>query len=505
MSDPETRTWRCTVCGYVHQGEEPPDYCPVCGALRDDFEPYALPAAPASAVQPVQWRCLNCNYVHDGDAPPEICPICGVARDRFEPVDAAPPAGHADDAIRVVIVGGGIAGVAAAQAVREAAPASSVTLLCSEPEIPYYRLNLTRYLAGEIQRDVLPIHPPAWYEDCGIDLRIGVGVRLLSPADKSMELETGESVPYDRLILAMGSHAFVPPMAGVDLPGVVTLRTATDAEAILERVRTDPRCVVIGGGILGIEAAGALGKLGVQVDLIESHEWLMPRQLNRPAAARLESHIAALGVRVRKPRRTKAILGDQAVSGILLDDDQRLEAPLVILATGVRPNTYLARKAGLEVDKGIVVNNRLRTSDADIYAAGDVAEHNGRLYGAWAPSQYQGNIAGLNAVGIPTEFGGLPRSNALKVLGVDLMSIGRFEPEDGSYEVLAAETERAFAHFVFHDGRLVGSILMGYPSLSGVVKHAVEGGTDFSALLRGAPTGDGIVRALAEKQVRPES
>jgi nitrite reductase (NADH) large subunit len=162
----------------------------------------------------------------------------------------------------------------------------------------------------------------------------------------------------------------------------------------------------------------------------------------------------------------------------------------------VRPNTALARKAGLEVNKGLVVNNPLQTSDPSVYAAGDVAEHNGRLYGAWAPSQYQGSIAGLNACGVATEFGGLPRSNALKVLGIDLLSIGQFEPEDGSYIVLEAEDDGKLAHFVFHDGRMVGAILMGHPELSSSVKQAVEGGTDFSRLLLSARSGREVMEQL---------
>ena len=492
--------WRCTVCGYVHQGERPPDCCPVCGAHASDFEPHAQPSASVSATAPVQWRCVNCNYVHEGPAPPDICPICGEPSDRFEPVDAVHTPGHTDNALRVVVVGGGIAGTAAAQAVRESAPDSSVSLLCQEPLIPYYRLNLTRYLAGEIHRGVLPIHPAAWYVEHAIDLQTDIGVASVSLDEKTVELTTGGPIPYDRLVLAMGSHAFVPPIPGAELPGVVTLRTAIDADTILERVRNSARCVVIGGGILGIETAGALGKLGVDVDLIESHEWLMPRQLNERAAARLEAHIAALGVHVRKSRRTQAVVGDQQVSAVLLDNEERIDTPLVVLATGVRPNTYLARKAGLEVDKGIVVNNYLQTSAAAIYAAGDVAEHNGTLYGAWSPSQYQGNIAGLNAAGIPTEFGGLPRSNALKVLGLDLVSVGRFRPEDGSYRVLLEETEEAFTHFVFRDGKLVGCILMGHSSLAAPVKQAIERGRDFSALLRGTPTGADVASALAAEE-----
>ena len=361
--------------------------------------------------------------------------------------------------------------------------------------LPYYRLNLTRYLAGEITRDTLPIHPLQWYTEQNMDLRVGIGVVSLNRESKTLALSNGESLPYDKLILAMGSHPFVPPIPGSDLDGVITLRTAGDADRILKQ-DVGSGCIVIGGGILGIEAAGAVGRSGRRVTLIESHKWLMPRQLNERAASLLETHLGDLGVGVNKTARTREITGEDHVSGVMLDNGEHIEANQVILATGVRSNTYLARKAGLEVNRGVVVNNGLQTSDPCIFAAGDVAEHNGVVYGTWAPSQYQGSIAGLNAVGIPSEFGGLPRSNALKVLGVDLLSIGQVEPEDGSYMVLDQENDKRYGHFVFRDGRLVGSILMDYPGLGPTVKQAVEGKRDFSALLAKAQTGKEVLDYL---------
>jgi nitrite reductase (NADH) large subunit len=499
------QTWRCTVCGYIHPGAAAPDFCPVCGATRDDFEAHAeavsTVAAPAPA--PAAWRCLNCDYVHVRDRPPEDCPVCGASADRFEPMAAAtasPGSGSASSEIsrRVVIIGGGIAGVAAAKALVEMAPATTVTLVGEEPALPYYRLNLTRYLAGDIDRDALPIHPEAWYGDAGIQIRTGVTVAAVNRQDRRVDLTNGDSLPYDALILATGSHPFVPPVPGGERDGVVSLRTAADADGLLDRTRRDPRCIVIGGGVLGIETAGALGRRGVQAVLIESHGWLMPRQLNRRASAILEAHVASLGVTIRKNARTREILGGGTVEGILLDDGTVIPGATVILATGVRPNTALARKAGLEVDKGIVVNNHLQSSDPAIFAAGDAAEHNGVLYGTWAPSQYQGRIAALNAIGIPTEFGGVPRANALKLLGIDILSIGRFEPEDGGDLVVADGDAGRLSHFVFRDGRMIGAILIGHPELGPAVKQAVETGRSFATLLRTGPGAQEILAQLAD-------
>ena len=240
---------------------------------------------------------------------------------------------------------------------------------------------------------------------------------------------------------------------------------------------------------------------GTDVTLIESHAWLMPHQLNPKAAERLEQHMDRLGINLLKQVRPVAITGSDAADGVLLDTGETVPASLIILTTGVRPNTHLARKAELNVHRGIVVNNFLQTSDSSIYAVGDVAEHNGELYGTWAPSQYQGTIAGLNAAGTPTQFGGVPRSNALKVLGIDLLSIGCFEPPDGSYLVLQHEESHAFAHFVFRDGKLVGSILLGFAKLGSAVKHAVEKETDFSLLLKADPTGAEVMEHLRNTQI----
>jgi len=497
-------SWRCSVCGYVHVGHAPPDCCPVCGAAAAEFEAYAESAStPVAAPPPTgPWRCLNCDYLHEGAAPPPNCPVCGVGADSFESAaTAAPPAmaASATGELRVVVIGGGIAGVAAAQAAVEAAPGAAVTLLSEESVLPYYRLNLTRLIAGDIVRDALPLYPAEWYREHRIALRTGTVVSRLDRAARLVELNDGKTIPYDALVLATGSHPFLPPLPGNDRAGVVALRTAADAEALLRRIERDPRCMVIGGGVLGLETAAALGSRGARVTLLESHPWLMPRQLNCVAAAILEAHLASLGVVVRKNARTREIVGGEAVAGILLEDGQTIAGTTVVMATGVRPNTALARKAGLAVDKGIVVDNRLRTSDPRIFAAGDAAEHNGVLYGTWAPSQYQGRIAGGNAAGLAMDFGGLPRANTLKVVGLELTSIGRFEPEDGSDLALASEHDSRFAHFLFRDGRMVGAILIGHAAAAPVVKRAIETGRSFAALLQARPGAQEVLDAMMEK------
>ncbi|MFC1498277.1 FAD-dependent oxidoreductase [Verrucomicrobiota bacterium] len=494
----ENKAWRCTLCGYVHRGETPPEYCPVCGASSSEFEPYEEPAI--KQVQPAskRWRCLNCNYIHEGNSPPDMCPICGAGPDRFEPIpDLKDVEDETATSIKAVIVGGGIAGISAAEAIRKASAESSITLISSEPCIPYYRLNLTRYLAGEINYASLAIHPESWYKENRIDLIQGQKIVNLSADTRKVTLDNSRAIPYDKLILAMGSHPFTPPIPGIELNGVFTLRTASDADAILERIDSGLNCVCIGGGVLGLETAGALAKRGGNVTLLESHEWLMPRQLNKEAAALLESHITRLGIRLRKTACTRELSGtDGTVTDVILQDGEKISCGMVVICTGVRSNTHLARKAELEVNRGIVVDNYLTTSDPDILAAGDVSEHNGVVYGIWGPSQFQGTIAGLNALGSKTSFGGVPRSNALKVLGIDMFSIGQFTPEDGSYQVFHKQESGVFRYFVFHDGKMVGCILLGDAESTTQVKKAIEGRKDFSGLLSDHPSCADVTKYL---------
>jgi nitrite reductase (NADH) large subunit len=311
---------------------------------------------------------------------------------------------------------------------------------------------------------------------------VGDRVETIDREAKSVALHSGRTLPYDRLVLAMGSHPFVPPIDGTSLEGVLSLRTSADAEAILDRVHWGP-CVVIGGGVLGMETAAGLARRGADVTLLESHGWIMPRQLSEEAGAVIERHLAGLGVKLRKNARTAALQGKNRVEEVVLSDCTIIPAELVVLATGVRPNTHVARRIGLDVDRGVVVDPHLRTSDPNILAAGDVAEHDGRLYGTWAVSQFQGTIAGSNAAGAEMEFKNLPRSNTLKVLGLDLLSIGDFMALDGSYEVLTDQDGDRFARFVFRDGRLLGAILIGHGSCHTATKKAVEDGRGYAGEL----------------------
>ncbi len=499
MSDSDNKAWRCNVCGYIHHGSGPPDVCPICGSPQEAFESHTPEVKIAAAPKVQNWRCLNCNYIHSGSEPPEVCPVCGAPQDCFEPLsDAAEKVTQIEKTGKVVVVGAGIAGLAAVEAIRAASPDTGVTLISKENRPPYYRLNLTRYLAGEIGEADLSIKPQDWFEENQVQLLLGTEVSKLNLAGKAVELHNRENISFDKLILTVGAHPFMPPFPGAYRDGVVNLRTVTDAKEILKSDLTGKKCTCIGGGLLGLETAGALARQGAEVTLLEGHGWLLPRQLNKSAGEILAGHVETSGIKLRTKTRTQEILGDERVRGVLLEDQSKIDTDLLVVATGIRSNSYLARTAGLDVNQGIVVDNLLKTSHSDVFAAGDVAEHHGLVYGTWAPAQYQGSIAGMNAAGVNAEFGGIPRSNALKVLQLELFSIGQIEPMDGSYDTIEKQIDEQFFRFVFRDSHLVGAILLGDAKLATQVKKAVEGKNDFSDLLTKHPDADDVLDFLAE-------
>ena len=496
----QVKTWICTVCGYIHTGDEPPETCVLCGAGRELFEPHQE-SGPALPEGVSQWRCLLCDYVADGDEPPEACPICGATADQFEVyhAESVQATFSGDKAETFVVVGAGIAGVSAAESIRKLSPDAKIVILSKEAALPYYRLNLTRYLAGEIGAEQLPLHPEGWYHTQNIDLRLSTELRTVDVDRKRLVLRDHEDLSYDKLILAMGSHPFVPPVPGANRENVTILRTREDADRILSQVQSDTRVVIIGGGLLGLEAAGALKGKAKAVSVLEGYGWLLPRQLTQTAARYVEQHVRSLGIELYLKVQVKEFVGDERVRAVRLEDGTVVDADLVIISTGVRPNSYVARLAGLEVHSGIVVDNHLATSAPDIYAAGDVAEHLGVVYGLWGPSQFQGTAAGRNASGNPTEFLGVPRSNVLKVLGFDMFSIGCITLEDASYQVIEGQVNDHYQSFVFRDSHMVGTILLGDTSQSAHVKHTVEKRRDCSPILRGNRDIASVLTFLADQ------
>jgi nitrite reductase (NADH) large subunit len=445
------------------------------------------------------WICPVCGYIHYGSEPPDECPICGTEKELFEPSEEEPieeSTSVSTQTEHVAVVGAGIAGVSSVEALRKAAPNVEITLISGEAYLPYYRLNLTRYLAGEISADQLDLHPESWYSENQIDLLRNTELQSIHLAQNKLTLKDGKRLEFEKLILTAGSRPFVPPIPGSSRKNVTTLRTRYDADLILEECRGGCQVICIGGGLLGLETAGALSRRGVTMTVLENQAWLLPRQLNQSAAERMLKHVNGMGISVVTQARIAELVGDESVRGVLLQDGTMIPTDFVVISAGVRPNLDLARQAGLEIKSGILVDDQMRTSQPDVFAAGDIAEHRGILYGIWGPAQMQGSIAGMNAVGQAIEFKPIPRSNTLKVLGAPCFSIGSNTPESEADCIFAGDIGENYYSFMFRKQFMIGAILIGDISLSVKIKQVIEEAQDFGDLLKANPSATNIVDYL---------
>lgn len=397
---------------------------------------------------------------------------------------------------RYIIVGGGIAGVSAAEAIHAQQPVADITLISEEPNLPYFRMSLTRYLAGEVEREKLPLHNQQWYLQNHITILLNTHVDAVDPDAKQITLTDGQKLSYHKLILASGAHPNVPPFPGHELKGAQTLRTLEDADLILEIARKKAKIVCIGGGLLGLEVAGAVARQGAHVTVLEGLNWLLPRQLDADASAILKDIIEKMGIKVIVPALTKALHGDGKVESVELGDGQVLPADLVLISTGVSANLELAKSAGLAINRGVLVNEHMVTSNPDILAAGDLTEFHGRSYGLWIPAKNQGSIAGQNAAGNEVSFLDEPPSTRLKVLGVDVFSIGQFSPSQEGDRLVAERKDGGYRSFLFRGGKMIGSILLGDASIASKVKAAIEGKKDFSTVLDESVDVEKVIQAV---------
>jgi len=360
---------------------------------------------------------------------------------------------------RLVVVGTGMSGLRVAEEVLERSPTGfAVTMLGEEPGPAYNRIMLSKVLARTAGPEDVELQPASWYASRDVDLRGGSPARLVDLERRRVIGDDGEAHDFDALVLATGSRPFVPPIPGAERPHVYPFRTAADARAIAAAADCARRAVVVGGGLLGLEAAAGLLAHEVEVSVVEVADRLMPQQLDHGAARTLGRGLDELGVRVMVGRRVEEIADRE----VRLDGGEALPADLVVVAAGVRPETSLAADAGIAVGRGILVDDELRTDAPGVWAVGECAEHRGEVYGLWAPLAEQARAAGAAVVGDPGGFAGAATATTLKIAGVDLFTGGPAAAAGDQDELLYYDSAGGVYRKLVLDGRrLVGALVVG--------------------------------------------
>ena len=372
---------------------------------------------------------------------------------------------------KLVMVGNGMAGVRALEELLKLAPdLHDITVFGAEPHPNYNRIMLSPVLAGEQTIDEIILNPVSWYEEHGIRLRMGRKVTRIDRARRVVIADDGSEEPYDRLLLATGSNPFILPVPGKELEGVIAYRDIADTQAMIETAATHRHAVVIGGGLLGLEAANGLRQRGMEVTVVHLAPWLLERQLDEVAGRLLQQALEKRGIRFLLPAQTEALLSDESgrVRAVRFKDGQEVPADLVVMAAGIRPNTELARSAGIRCDHegrgGISVTDTMQTvTDPRVYAVGECASHRGVAYGLVAPLYEQGKVVAnhLARMGIGRYLGSQV-STKLKVTGINLFSAGDFMGSDDTEAIVLSDPfGGTYKKLVIRGDKLVGACLYG--------------------------------------------
>ena len=428
------------------------------GCLVQDKEP----VKPKKKGSKSLVKCLVCGEIFDASL--DICPVCGVGRENFVPVEVEESGFMNNTEEYYVILGNGAAGFNAAKAIRERDKTGAVVLISNEPYPSYNRPMLTKSIVAGLSAEQIAIEGPSWYEENQVYQMLGKQIESIDTDAKEVLLTSGEKVHYTKLIYALGSECFIPPIQGSDLPEVAAIRRLSDVEKVEGLMENASKAVVIGGGVLGLEAAWELKKAGLDVQVLEAAPVLMGRQLDAGSAEILKETASERGIQIHTGVTVEAIEGTDHVSGVRLADGKVIPAEVVIISAGVRANTSIAQDIGLEIGRAVKVNSRMETSAAGIYACGDCAEYDGANYAIWPEAVEQGRIAGANAAGEGMEYEPVPAALTFHGMNTALFAAG----DNGKNPNLLYKTvefrdmgKGQYRKYYFLNNRLSGVILIG--------------------------------------------
>lgn len=424
------------------------------------------------------WRCIVCGEEFESDKAPEICPACGATQDQFIEVKKEEVEFKQSKKEKYLIIGNGISGYYAADSIRKRNTEADIHMLSSEKVLTYYRPQLSDYISKDIADKRFFVSPEEWYDKNNIKVSLGVRVEKINKDNNTVTLDNGSELCYDKLILATGASNFLPPIKGFEKKGVFVLRDVEDANKIKKEMKQAKNAVVVGGGLLGLEAAWEMKNAGMNVTVVELAPHLLSMQLDEEGSVLFEKAVSESGITALIGESADEILGDGSVTGLKLKSGNIVDADLILFSVGIRPNLTLAKEAGIAVNRGIVVNEKMETSIANIYACGDNAELNGRIYGNWPAASEMGKTAGANAAGEEAAFKDFVSSVVFNAMNSQIFSVGDIKPKGDIVEVISSVNaeKRVYKKLFFKDKKLVGGILMGDTKRSVRLMKAVQSG-----------------------------
>ncbi|GLS46717.1 NAD(P)/FAD-dependent oxidoreductase [Methylobacterium brachythecii] len=405
---------------------------------------------------------------------------------------------------RLVVVGNGMVSLRFLERLTERAPGRfDVTVVGAEPVAAYNRVLLSSLLGGEVDEAACGFRGLDWYAEHGIRLITGAPVTTIDRENGLVVVGETHVLPFDRLVLAVGSLPIRLPLPGADLPGVVTFRDFADVAAIRAAAVEHARAIVIGGGLLGLEAAVGLARLGVDTTLLHVMDRVMERQLDHNAARLVKAAMEARGVKMLLSANTACIEGDGRVERLVLKDGTVLPADLVVMSVGIKPSTALAQECGLEIGRGIKVDDRMTTSDPNIFALGECAEHRGIAYGLVEPAYEQADVLSRHLIGEEAAYCGTSLATSLKVSGLPVFSAGVVDTPDGAEAVVLHDAAAGlYRKLTIEDGRLTGALFVGDISEQARCKELIRTGVALAAedrddLMFGTPAATPTKTSLA--------
>lgn len=447
---------------------------------------------PAKPSTEKRWKCIVCGEEFDGATPPEICPACGAGADQFIQVSEDVVAFSSDKKEKFLIIGNGAAGYYAADSIRKRNNHCKIEIISNEPYLTYYRPSISNGISENLKEDTFYLSPKEWYVDNNISLTLGVQVQSLKPEEKKVFLKDGTAINYDKLILANGSKNFMIPVEGVEKSGVFTLRNLKDLEAIKDKMNTSKNVVIVGGGLLGLEAAYEIKKAGLSVSVVEFSPGLLAKQLDSEGSLILKNAVENQNIEVILGDSVKLINGENFVTSVKLQSGKTIDAHLVLFSTGIAPNKNIADNTNIITNRGILVNENMETNIKDIYACGDIAEFEGKVYGNWPAAVEMGKTAGINAVGESKAY--IPSLSAISfnAMGLELLSVGDLTNKSAKAISLKDDENKVYKKLFFTENILKSGILIGDNKSSTKLISAIEQSKSLKEVIGATHVASGI-------------